>query len=133
MMHQQIERLVLDVVLSNAGEEVVRDLNSGVAVLEVDHLTMTYIVLALENRLGVELPTHLEDARTVADLVAGVLDALRAKSEIMKCQVALDCGLTPVRTARPSSSGYSSARSMRALSPSRPRRKKPIHRGARVQ
>lgn len=31
---------------------------------------MTHIVLALETRLGVELSTDLEDARTIADLVA---------------------------------------------------------------
>jgi acyl carrier protein len=132
MIHQQIERLVLEVVLSNANDEVVRDLNSGVAVLEVDHLTMTYIVLALENRLGVELPTHLEDARTIADLVSGVLETLRAKSE-MRCQVALDCGLAQSRTPTPSSGGYLRPHDARSLSPSRPRRKKPIHRGTRVQ
>lgn len=131
MIHQQIERLVLDVVLSNVDDEVVRDLNSGVAVLEVDHLTMTYIVLTLENRLGVELPTHLEDARTVSDLVSGVLEALRTRSE-KKCQVALDCGVIQVRTGR-ESPGYAGVPNMSSLSPSRPRRRKPIRRGSRLQ
>jgi acyl carrier protein len=130
MIHQQIERLVLDVVLSNTNDEVVRDLNSGVAVLEVDHLTMTYIVLALENRLGIELPSHLEDARTVADLVSGVLETLRIKTET-RCQVALDCGARQPRTVAPVPGGYTA--SMRALGPSRPRRRKPIHRGTRIQ
>lgn len=132
MIHRSIERLVLDVVLSNVDDEVVRDLNSGVAVLEVDHLTMTYIVLALENRLGLELPSHLEDARTVADLVAGVLDALRANAD-MRCQVALDCGSPQLRSPAPVPVSYSAARSAASLGPSRPRRKKPIHRGARLQ
>ena len=132
MIHQQLERLVLDVVLSNVDDEVVRDLNSGVAVLEVDHLTMTYIVLALENRLGIELPTHLEDARTIADLVSGVVEAVRAKAD-MRCQVALDLGVTQSRMAAPIPVGFSDPQSVSPLSPSRPRRKKLIHRGARFQ
>lgn len=133
MIHQQVERLVLDVVLSNVDDEVVRDLNSGVAVLEVDHLTMTYIVLALENRLGVELPTHLEDARTVADLVSGVLEALRTKSE-MRCQVALDHGAAQGRSAGRETGGCSAIQCMpSSLSPSRPRRKKPVRRGTHLQ
>ncbi|MEZ5785139.1 MAG: acyl carrier protein [Xanthobacteraceae bacterium] len=130
MIYQNLERLVLDVVLSNVDDEVVRDLNSGVAVLDVDHLTMTYIVLALENRLGVELPTHLEDARTIADLVSGVLHAVQAKSD-MKCQVALDLGVSQSRTTAPIA--VSCVNPCSALTPSRPRRKKLTHRGARLQ
>lgn len=130
MIHQQIERLVLDVVMSNANDEVVRDLHSGVAVLEVDHLTMTYIVLALEHRLGIELPTHLEDARTVAELVAGVIEALRIKAD-MKYQVALECVPTQSLTFAPNSNLRLNG--VRSLRSSRQRRKKPIHRGTRIQ
>lgn len=132
MIHRQIERLVLDVVLSNTSDEVVRDLNSGVAVLEVDHLTMTYIVLALENRFGIELPTHLEDARTIADLVSGVLTALRTQSE-MRCQVALDCVPNQAPTTTPIPGAHFSPPGVRSLNPSRRRRKKPLHRGMRIQ
>jgi acyl carrier protein len=81
MVSEQVERLVLDIVLSHADDEGLHDLNSDVTVLEVDHLTMTHIVLALETQLGIELPTYLEDARTVAELVTGVLDALSANAQ----------------------------------------------------
>jgi acyl carrier protein len=81
MVSDQVERLVLDVVLSHADDEGILDLNSDVTVLEVDHLTMTHIVLALETQLGIELPTYLEDARTVAELVAGARKALRANAQ----------------------------------------------------
>lgn len=77
MDERHVERLVMDVVLSQADDDEVRDLHSSSALLDVDHLTMTHIVLALETRLGVELPTHLEDARSVAELVAGAVGALR--------------------------------------------------------
>lgn len=81
MISDQVERLVLDVVLSHADDEGIHDLDSDVSVLEVDHLTMTHIVLALETQLGIELPTDLEDARTVAELVTGVLNALSANAQ----------------------------------------------------
>jgi acyl carrier protein len=81
MVSDQVERLVLDVVLSHADDEGILDLNSDAAVLEVDHLTMTQIVLALETQLGIGLPTFLEDARTVAELVTGVLNALSANAQ----------------------------------------------------
>jgi acyl carrier protein len=81
MISDQVERLVLDVVLSHADDEGIHDLDSDVGVLEVDHLTMTHIVLALETELGIELPTDLEDARTVAELVTGVLNALSANAQ----------------------------------------------------
>ena len=72
MVEQHMERLVLDVVRSVIGDEVEDlTLDSDLAVLGVDQLTVTYIVLALENRLGIELPTYLEDARTVAGLEPG--------------------------------------------------------------
>lgn len=81
MVSDQVERLVLDVVLSHADDEGILDLNSDASVLEVDHLTMTHIVLALETQLGIELPTFLEDARTVAELVTGVLNAMSANAQ----------------------------------------------------
>ena len=81
MIKEHVERLVLDVVLSQADDEEVSHLHSNTTVLDVDQLTMTHIVLALENQLGVELPTHLEDARTVGELVAGALEALRGNAK----------------------------------------------------
>ena len=50
----QMERLVLDVVLSVIGDEAERlSLESDFDTVDVDQLTMTQIVLALESRLGV--------------------------------------------------------------------------------
>ena len=73
-----MERLVFDVVLSVIGDEAERlSLDSDFDVLDVDQLTMTHIVLALESRLAVELPTNLEEAKTVAELVAGAQKAVR--------------------------------------------------------
>ena len=81
MIKHLMEGLVRDVVLSVIGDEAEHlTLESDFAVLDVDQLAITYIVLALESRLGIELPTHLEDARTVAELVAGARDALRANA-----------------------------------------------------
>ena len=78
-MKNLMEKLVFDVVLSVIGDEAIGlTLKSDFAVLDVDQLDITYIVLALETRLGIELPTHLEDARTVAELVTGARNALRA-------------------------------------------------------
>lgn len=77
MVREHLESLVLDVVLSQADEGEVRRQPTGTTVLDVDQVTMTHIVLALETQLGVELPTYLEDARTLAELVSGALDALR--------------------------------------------------------
>jgi len=46
----QMKRLVLDVVLSVVGDEGERlSLESDFDVLDVDQLTITYIVLALES------------------------------------------------------------------------------------
>lgn len=81
MIKEHVERLVLDVVLSQADDDEICDLQSSTAVLDVDQLTMTHIVLALETRLGAELPTYLEDARTVAELVAGALEALHGNAK----------------------------------------------------
>lgn len=80
-MNKLMEKLVFDVVRSVIGDEAIGlTLESDFAVLDVDQLDITYIVLALETRLGFELPTHLEDARTVAELVTGARDALRANA-----------------------------------------------------
>lgn len=78
MIKHLMERLVLEVVRSVIGDEAENlSSDSDFDVLDVDQLGMTYIVVALESRLGIELPTHLEDARTVADLVTGAQDELR--------------------------------------------------------
>jgi acyl carrier protein len=78
MIQQLMERLVLDVVLSVVGDEGERlSLESDFDVLDVDQLTITHIVLALESRLGLELPTSVEEARTVVELVAGAQKAVR--------------------------------------------------------
>ena len=83
MIQQLMERLVLDVMLSVVGDEGKRlSLESDFDILDVDQLTMTYIVLALESRLGLELPTSLEEARTVAELVAGAQKAVRENAVI---------------------------------------------------
>ena len=78
MIKHLMERLVLKVVRSVIGDEAESlSSDSDFDVLDVDQLGMTDIVFALESRLGIELPTHLEDARTVADLVTGAQDELR--------------------------------------------------------
>jgi acyl carrier protein len=78
MIKHLMERLVLEVVLNVIGDQAENlSLDSDFDVLDVDQLGMTYIVLALESRLGIELPTHLEDARTVAELITGARDELR--------------------------------------------------------
>ena len=73
----QMERLVFDVMLSVIGDEAKGlSLKSDFDTLDVDQLTMTQIVLALESRLGVELPTNLEEAKTIAELVVGAQKAM---------------------------------------------------------
>ena len=73
-----MEKLVLEVVRGEIGDEAERlSLESDFDVLDVDQLTITHIVLALEGRLGIELPTNLENAQTVAELVTGAQEALR--------------------------------------------------------
>jgi acyl carrier protein len=86
MVEHLMEGLVLDVVMdviTDAGipnhERAEITLASDFSDLGVDQLTMTYIVLSLEDRLGIEVPSDLEDARTVGDLVAGIQDALRSR------------------------------------------------------
>jgi acyl carrier protein len=130
MVEQHMERLVLDVVQSIIGDEVERvTLESDLAILGVDQLTITYIVLALENRLGIELPTHLEDARTIAGLVVGVREALRANVEA-RCQLLRSEELSPSPMGRSAPSHLS----YQSLSPSiapRPRRRR-AQRGPRL-
>ena len=76
----QMERLVFDVMLSVIGDEAKRlSLESDFDTLDVDQLTIAEIVLALESRLGVELPTNLEEAKTVAELVVGAQKALASR------------------------------------------------------
>lgn len=121
MVEQLMERLVLDVVvgvISDDAKDVT--LAADFAALDVDQLTMTYIVLELESRLGVELPTHLEDARTVAELAAGAQEAVRAN-------VAATCRLppryeAPLMQLRRPAARYSIYRNLSQLSPARPRR-----------
>ena len=79
MVEDLMEGLVIDVVLGvmNAEtDDITRD--SDFSDLGVDQLSITYIVLELEVRLGIELPADLEDAQTVAELAAGARQALRA-------------------------------------------------------
>ncbi len=82
MVREHLESVVLDVVLDQADAGEVRRLNSSTTVLDVDQLTMTHIVLALETQLGIELPTYLEDARTITELVTGALEALRGAQTV---------------------------------------------------
>jgi acyl carrier protein len=78
MIQSLMEKLVLEVVRGEIGDEAERlSLESDFDVLDVDQLTITHIVLALEGRLGIELPTNLENAQTVAELVTGAQEALR--------------------------------------------------------
>ena len=61
MIKHLMERLVLEVVLSVIGDQAENlSTDSDFDVLDVDQLGITYIVLALESRLGIELPTHLD-------------------------------------------------------------------------
>ncbi|MGZ8396443.1 MAG: acyl carrier protein [Rhodoplanes sp.] len=79
MVEDLMEGLVIDVVLGvmNAEtDDITRD--SDFSDLGVDQLSITYIVLELEVRLGIELPADLEDTQTVAELAAGTRQALRA-------------------------------------------------------
>lgn len=76
----QMEKLVLDFVLSVIGDEAERlSLESDFDTVEVDQLAMTQIVLALERRLGPELPTNLEEAKTVAELVVAAQKSLASR------------------------------------------------------
>jgi acyl carrier protein len=79
MVEDLMEGLVIDVVLGVMNAEthdITRD--SDFSDLGVDQLSITYIVLELEVRLGIELSGDLEDAQTVAELAAGAREALRA-------------------------------------------------------
>ena len=129
MVEQYMEWLVLDVVRSVIGDEVEHvTLESDLAVLGVDQLTITYIVLALESRLGIELPTHLEDARSIAGLVVGVREALRANVEA-RCLLLRSEELSPIPTGR-SAPSHLSYQSLSPSSPPRPRRRS-VQRGPR--
>jgi len=130
MGERGMERLVLDVVRSVIGDELEHlTLETDLGALGVDQLTITYIVLALENRLRIELPTHLEDARTVAALTAGVREALRANAAA-RWQVTQCVELTPAPEGR-SASGHLSYQSISLSNPPRQRRRR-VHRWLRL-
>lgn len=117
-MNKLMEKLVFDVVWSVIGDEAIGlTLESDFAVLDVDQLDITYIVLALEIRLGFELPTHLEDARTVAELVTGARDALRANAAT-KLQFPECNELPPTPASRPALRRPSSRRPLWRAVPS---------------
>ena len=133
MIKHLMEGLVRDVVLSVIGDEAEHlTLESDFAVLDVDQLAITYIVLALESRLGIELPTHLEDARTVAELVAGARDALRANA-VTKGRLPESDELPLIRIGRPALRRNSGRRNLLELSPWRPRPQKFSNRATRVE
>jgi acyl carrier protein len=133
MIKHLMEGLVRDVVLSVIGDEAEHlTLESDFAVLDVDQLAITYIVLALEGRLGIELPTHLEDARTVAELVAGARDALRANAAT-KGRLPESDELPLIRIGRPALRRNSGRRNLLELSPWRPRPQKFSNRGTHVE
>ena len=112
MVKRFMEGLVLDVVLSVIGDEAEHlTLKSDFDVLDVDQLTITYIVLALESRLGIELPSHLEDARTIAELEAGARDALRA-NVATKCRFSQSDEMPLIPIGRPALSRHSSRRNL---------------------
>jgi acyl carrier protein len=129
MVDQHMERLVLDAVLSVIGDEAEHlTLETDFSELGVDQLTITHIVLALEHRLGVELPTHVEDAQTVSELAAGVREALRANATA-KCRLAQSEELSPIPPGR-ASQGHLSYQALSLSSPPRPRRRR-VHRASR--
>jgi acyl carrier protein len=133
MIKYLMEGLVRDVVLSVIGDEAEHlTLESDFAVLDVDQLAITYIILALESRLGIELPTHLEDAQTVAELVAGARDALRANAAT-KGWLPEGDELPLIRIGRPALRRNSRRRNLLELSPWRPRPQKFSNRGTRVE
>jgi acyl carrier protein len=133
MIKHLMEGLVRDVVLSVIGDEAEHlTLETDFAVLNVDQLAITYIVLALESRLGIELPTHLEDARTVAELVAGTRDALRA-NVVTKGRLPESDELPLIRIGRPALRRNSGRRNLLELSPWRPRPQRFSNRATRVE
>jgi acyl carrier protein len=123
MVEQLTERLVLDVVMSVIGDEAEHlNLETDFNELDIDQLTITHIVLALEHRLGVELPTHVEDAQTISELTARVRDALRADVSA-RCRLfqSQELSVIPAGRAAP---GHLSYRALSMSSPPRPRRRR---------
>jgi acyl carrier protein len=129
MIKDLMAKLVLDVVLSVVGDEAERlSLASDFDVLDVDQLAITYIVLALESRLGIELPSHLEDARTVAELIAGAQAALQ-QAGTTKCRLPY---VEPLSfPAGRAAARQSAGRALCQLSQHRPRRQSLSSRGVR--
>lgn len=81
-MNHATTKTVADVIADILGLEP-DDISaeSDLSDLGADQLAMTDIVTELEQRLKIELPTDMEDARTVADLAEGVRAAWRDRSE----------------------------------------------------
>ncbi|MEZ5889115.1 MAG: acyl carrier protein [Xanthobacteraceae bacterium] len=130
MVDQPMERLVLDVVVSVIGDEAEHlNLETDFSEIGVDQLTITHIVLALEHQLGVELPTHVEDAQTVSELVAGVRDALRTNATV-QCRLAQSEELSPSPAGR-AAQGHLSYQALSLSGPPRPRRWR-VHRATRL-
>ena len=79
MVEDLMEGLVIDVVMGviNAETKDIRR-DSDFSDLGVDQLAITYIVLELEVRLGIELPVDLEEAQTISEMAASAQQALRA-------------------------------------------------------
>lgn len=79
MIANLMERLVLDVVtqaIDSRSGDISYD--SDFSDLGLDQLDITYIVLELEVRLGIELPAELEDTQTVFQMAASARKALQA-------------------------------------------------------
>ena len=130
MVEQLTEQLVLDVVMSVIGDEAEHlNLETDFNELDVDQLTITHIVLALEHRLGVELPTHVEDAQTISELTARVRDALRV-NVTARCRLIQSLELAPIPVGR-AARGHLSYQALSPSSPPRPRRRR-VHRVMRI-
>ena len=130
MVEQLTERLVLDVVMSVIGDEAEHlDPETDFSELDVDQLTITHIVLALEHRLGVELPTYVEDAQTIGELTARVREALRANVTARHRLFfqTEELAVVPVARVAP---GHLSYHALSQPSPPRPRRRR-VHRVTR--
>ncbi|MFO1100716.1 MAG: acyl carrier protein [Xanthobacteraceae bacterium] len=130
MVEQLTERLVLDVVMSVIGDEAEHlDPETDFSELDVDQLTITHIVLALEHRLGVELPTYVEDAQTISELTVRVREALRAdgKARYRLFFQTEELAVVPVARVAP---GHLSYHALSQPSPPRPRRRR-VHRVTR--
>jgi acyl carrier protein len=81
MIADLMERLVLDVVtqtIDSRSGDISYD--ADFSDLGLDQLDITYIVLELEVRLGMELPADLEDSQTISQMAASARRALQANT-----------------------------------------------------